>query len=98
MVEHRGEALLSGHDLVLKARRQLRVCGVKEILRFDDTVVTLDTVCGEMTIEGEQLHINTLSVESGVIELDGLVNGMYYAEESSATRTDRRGLLARLFS
>ena len=98
MVESRAEAPLAGHELVLKARRQLRVCGVKEILRFDDTVVTLDTECGEMTVEGEQLHIRTLSVENGLVELDGLVNGMYYDEESSASRGEKRGLFSRLFS
>ena len=89
-----GEKSRQEHEINLKCRKQLSLTGVKEIISFDDNAVTLSSVCGDMTIEGEGLHISVLDVEKGLVTLDGKVNSIFYFETQS---TDRKGLLSRIF-
>ena len=97
MVENRAMPNAAGHDITLKSRTQMHICGVKEIISFDDTAIILDTVCGEMTVEGERMHVSVLNVESGIVELDGQVNAICYYEGSSSTVKEKNGFFSRFF-
>ena len=57
------------HDVVLNSREQLYINGVKEIINFDENNINLKTVMGELSIEGENIHINVLNIEKGEIRL-----------------------------
>lgn len=81
------------HALSMGARRYISISGVTEVESFDEQTVILSTDCGEMTLEGEGLHIGTLDIARGVVEVDGRVNGIYYSDSAPV----RRGLRARLF-
>ena len=81
------------HALSMGARRHISISGVCEVESFDEQTVILSTDCGEMTLEGEGLHIGTLDIARGVVEVDGKVNGLYYSDSAPA----RRGFRARLF-
>ncbi|MBO5355547.1 MAG: sporulation protein YabP [Clostridia bacterium] len=81
------------HALSMGARRHISISGVTEVESFDEQTVILSTDCGEMTLEGEGLHIGTLDIARGVVEVDGKVNGLYYSDSAPA----RRGLRAKLF-
>lgn len=80
------------HSFSCEARKSLRINGVKDVQSFDDSEITLITLCGGMTIEGEGLHIGVLNVEQGRVEVDGRVDGIYYFDESPAPK---RGLFGR---
>jgi hypothetical protein len=41
--------------------------------------VILETVCGNMTVEGASLHIHVLSIEEGVVTMDGRVDSIQYS-------------------
>ena len=81
------------HTLTLDVRRRISVCGVTEVESFDEQSVQLMTDCGELTVEGEGLHVGTLDIARGVVEVEGRVNGLYYADGAPV----KRGLRARLF-
>ena len=68
------------HEFHVKARRHMTVEGVKDIIGFDETTVQITTSCGDMTIEGNELHINVLDVERGVISLEGKIDNVYYCD------------------
>ena len=84
------------HDLVIKSRESMSVDGVKEVVSFDEGQVILVTVCGEMTVEGEGLHINVLDMDGGVVELNGKVEAVYYTDENSVQEKGN-GFFSRLF-
>lgn len=81
------------HSVKLAARRKTEIGGVEEVESFDEGCVVLHTSCGEMTIEGEGLHVGTLDMERGVVVVDGKVNGIYYTDGAPP----KRGLRARFF-
>ena len=66
------------HELALYSREKLIIKGIKEIINFDENEVNVKTICGDMSIDGTNLHINTLDVSSGEIYIIGKVNGINY--------------------
>ena len=89
--ENKPEAF-SDERVTLEGRRLLRVTGVKEILRFDDTVVVLQTADRLLVVRGEALALSRLSPENGQVEVRGRVDGMSYEQGGQ-----EKGLLRRLF-
>lgn len=71
------------HNIILESRKTLRVSGVKDIDSFTENRVILNTVMGELTIKGEDLHVISLEAESGDFSLTGTVTSMCYSRHSS---------------
>ena len=84
------------HEVSVKGRKQMSINGVKDVISFDENQVELVTVCGEMTVEGRELHVSRLDLDLGVVELDGTVDRLYYPDEGSDNGA-KRGILSRLF-
>lgn len=82
------------HELCLVSRNELSVCGITDVLSFDDTTIMLDTVMGKLTVDGSELHIKSLDVEQGSISVDGKISGLNYADEAE---TRKGGFFGRLF-
>ncbi len=68
------------HNIVLEDRRHLTVSGVSDVDSFDEQTVTVFTELGELTIKGEDLHINRLSLDMGELVVDGEIAALSYAE------------------
>ncbi len=81
------------HTLTLHARARVQITGVSEVQSFDEQSVVLITDCGELTVEGEGLHVSTLDIARGLVDVDGRVLGLIYSDAAPA----RRGLRSRLF-
>ena len=84
----------SEHKIILNFRESLSITGVKEIINFDDKNINLKTICGEMSVDGENIHINVLNVENGEFEISGKINGINYLDIDDG---DRKTLLSRIF-
>ena len=69
----------------------MSISGVCEVISFDEHAVNLRTVCGDLAIEGEGLHITVLNVAEGKGEITGKVNGVYYYDKNAT----KRGLFGR---
>lgn len=82
------------HNLILENRHGLTVSGVEDIDSFDDETIVLFTDMGELTVKGEELHINKLSVDTGELSVEGNVHSLIYTNDEP-----RRGggLFSRLF-
>ena len=72
------------HKLTLDQRETLQLTGVTEIVSFDDTAVILKTQLGELTIQGENLALKTLSVDGGQAAVSGHICSMVYEEPRAA--------------
>lgn len=82
------------HELVMKDRKSLKLTGVCEVLSFDDVSVTLKTVCGELTVDGEGLRISSLDTVNGTLIIDGNVASLSYFDKK---REGTKGVFGRIF-
>jgi len=68
------------HKLTLNERKNLTMTGVTEVLRFDETSVTLKTCLGVVEVQGQELKLKTLSLEGGQMAVDGHISAILYEE------------------
>ena len=80
------------HKLTLNERNSLSVSGVSEVVSFDDSSVIMRTGMGLLTVHGQQLQLKNLSLEGGMVAVEGNVAALIYEEN----RQDR-GFLGRFF-
>lgn len=66
------------HRLSLDDRARLTLTGVEDVERFDETEIVMSTSAGALTIRGEELHIEKLSLDGGEIHVTGRVDALTY--------------------
>ena len=71
------------HRLEMNDRSQLSVTGVTNVINFDDTSVVLETSEGILSVDGQELHIVSLNVDSGDVTVSGSINGIIYPQSIS---------------
>lgn len=52
--------------------------GVEDVISFDECSIVLKTVMGIMSVDGAELRIINLNVDSKDIEISGKINGVIY--------------------
>ena len=67
-------------NIILENREKLTISGVLDVLSFDDLVVIVETELGLLTIKGENLHINKLSIDTSEVIIEGDINSLFYSE------------------
>ncbi len=80
------------HSIVSNARDGIKICGVCDVVSFDERGVALETDVGSMAVEGEELHVTVLNITDGIVEIDGRINGIYYYENRPEKK---RGIFSR---
>lgn len=70
-------------NIILENRGKLKITGVKDVFSFDDLMVILDTELGMLTIKGENLRINKLSLDTTEVAIDGTINSLNYSEKTT---------------
>ena len=58
-------------NVILENRGKLSVSGVNDVLSFDDQVVIVDTELGLLTVKGENIRINKLSLDTAEVIIEG---------------------------
>ena len=58
-------------NVILENREKLSISGVLDVLSFDDQIVILETELGLLTVKGENLRINKLSLDTAEVIVDG---------------------------
>ena len=81
------------HQIIMNDCLSLVITGVTDADSFDERSVRLFTECGELTIFGEELHVNEMNVETGSLTVEGSVTALIYGDRRI---TRRLGLLGRL--
>ncbi len=84
---------MGAHNLILEERGSLTVTGVEDVDSFDEQTVVVYTGLGELTVRGNQLHIERIDLQAGELELQGQVDSMTYADQPAV----RGGFFARIF-
>jgi sporulation protein YabP len=73
-------ALPLPHRLSLDERKKLNLTGAREVIHFDEELVELDTVQGNLVIQGSELRLKCLSLEDGNLVIQGHISGILYDE------------------
>lgn len=66
--------------MVMEGRSRLTLTGAKEVLRFDDELAELSTALGNLTIEGSNLKLKCLSLDTGTVVVEGELRCFSYEE------------------
>ena len=67
--------------LIIKDRRSITLDGVKNIVGFDETYVKLNCDLGQLTVEGENLKIESLTKDDATVVISGIIDGAYFNEQ-----------------
>jgi sporulation protein YabP len=82
-------------EIKMLNRKLLEVSGVMNVESFDSEEFLLETECGFLMIRGQNLHIKNLSLEQGLVAIEGLVNELAYVDTNSQGKS--KGLWGKLF-
>lgn len=82
-------------NLVLENREKLSISGVLDVLSFDDQVVIVETELGLLTVKGDNLRINKLSIDTSEVVVEGEIYNLAYSENDLDKKTT--GLLGKIF-
>lgn len=88
------KAPITPHALTLTERETLSVTGVQEIDRFDEQLVVMRTVKGELAVHGAGLKVDLLDKSGGALRLSGTIDELVY----SKAREGKGGFWSRLWS
>lgn len=85
----------STHNVILEGRKNLTLSGVTDVDSFDERCIILYTQMGELVIKGRDLHINSMSVETGDMTIDGDIWALTYGDKDKKNTPTFLGKLFR---
>ena len=88
------EGIKAPHNVIMEDRHTLTVSGISDVDSFDEQTVIVFTDMGELTVKGEGLHINRLSLEVGEIMIEGSISSLSYSDSKP---TQEGGFWSRVF-
>ncbi len=68
-------------NLILENRGKLSISGVLDVLSFDDQVVIVETELGLLTVKGENIRINKLSIDTSEVIVEGEISSLAYSDK-----------------
>ena len=69
-------------NVILENRKKLTISGVLDVLSFDDQIVIVETELGLLTVKGENLRINKLSLDTTEVIVEGTIFNLSYSEKN----------------
>ena len=69
-------------DVVLRNRNNLSLSGLESVYEVNQTRLQLLVAGSNMVVVGEELSVTKLDVESGIIEVTGVINSITYTGEA----------------
>jgi len=83
-------------NIILENREKLTISGVLDVLSFDDQVVIVETDLGLLTIKGENLRINKLSLDTTEVIVEGKISSLSYSDKT-LDKNSNGGFLGKIF-
>ena len=82
-------------EIKMLNRKLMEISGVLNVESFDSEEFLLETECGFLTIKGSNLHMKNLSLDQGMVAIEGMVDEMAYLDGGMHNKS--KGLLGKLF-
>ncbi|MBP5379178.1 MAG: sporulation protein YabP [Ruminococcus sp.] len=84
------KTIKQNHNIILENRKNLSISGITDVDSFDEREIILYTQLGELTIQGRELHIDAMSVETGDMTITGDIWALIYGDK------DKKGPISAL--
>lgn len=86
----------SFQNIVLENREKLNITGILDVFSFDDQMIIIETELGLLTIKGDNLKINKLSLDSSDFIVDGKISCLSYSD-SEVNMKKNKSILSKIF-
>lgn len=86
------KTLLRPQNAILEDCKKLVLSGVKDIIGFEGSAISLDTDLGRLEIRGEGMRIDTFDTTAGDMCINGYIYALVYTKSSKSG-----GFLKRVF-
>ncbi|MFQ7075271.1 MAG: sporulation protein YabP [Clostridia bacterium] len=83
-------------NLILENREKLSISGVLDVLSFDDQVVIVETELGLLTVKGDNLRINKLSIDTSEVIVEGDISSLTYSDSKTLEKS-KGSLISKIF-
>ena len=83
-------------NLILENRGKLSISGVLDVLSFDDQVVIVETELGLLTVKGENLRNNKLSIDTSEVIVEGDISSLTYSDSKTLEKS-KGSLISKIF-
>lgn len=67
------------HNVIIDAREKLTANGIIDVKSFDETLIVGKTDNEAISIKGENLHIDTLDLDTGKLSVTGTIDSVVYS-------------------
>ena len=82
----------SSHCIAISNREKAEFTGITDVMSFHETEILLSCPMGDISVEGENLKIDSFSVESGKLVILGMLSGVFYFDK---LKTREKGIFFR---
>ena len=82
-------------NLLLENRNKLSISGVLDVISFDDQIVIVETDLGLLTVKGDNLRINKLSLDTSEVIIEGDISYLAYSDKE--LEKNKGNLLSKIF-
>lgn len=83
-------------NVILENREKLTISGVLDVLSFDDQIVIVETELGLLTVKGDNLRINKLSLDTTEVIVEGTIFNLSYSEKNLDKKSNS-SLIGKIF-
>ena len=84
-------------NIVLENREKLNVTGINDVFSFDDQIIIIETELGLLTIKGEDLKINKLSLDTSDFIVEGRIDTLNYSNQEASSNKKGKNILSKIF-
>ena len=79
----------------MENRNKLSISGVLDVISFDDQIVIVETDLGLLTVKGDNLRINKLSLDTSEVIIEGEILSLSYSQKDLEKKGE--SLLSKIF-
>lgn len=69
------------NNVIIENRSSLSLSGVTDVENFDENEISLYTSMGDMVIRGKNLHVESVSIESGNMNVTGEIRSLVWGDK-----------------
>lgn len=85
------------HIITVSNRDEAIIQGVEHVESFNDTEIVVQTTMGMLCVQGEELRIQELNVDSGHLTVNGVIQTVSYLDDGPMGAHRGKGIFGRLF-
>ena len=80
------ETLKYNENLTLENRKKLNITGIVEVVNSSENTICIKLKDTILTINGSEIHITKLDINSGILEAEGLFSNIKYGKQGNFFR------------